>query len=180
MADHYQDGDGYSRYVAGDGRDKRNDATMPILQINNVCSIAELLLICRDMPAKIHYKEGQIIMIPGEVFCRWRGDDGHLCWKNIRYANTKTLRNHYRCSHRVETEANPTGGFSADYHSALDRWYTQVSSGQNPTWIPRSPSRQPPQNPPNPPPAAAASDAGNTSMTTNTSTTNNTPTTTQN
>ncbi|PKK47206.1 hypothetical protein CI102_9775 [Trichoderma harzianum] len=78
--------------------------------------------------------------MPGELFCRWRDEDGVLCDRYEPYFCRESLRYHYRYIHGREIPITGKSGFTTRYHNQLDRWYTQVANGEDPNWIPINPA----------------------------------------
>ncbi|KAL7954691.1 hypothetical protein V8C34DRAFT_293628 [Trichoderma compactum] len=96
------------------------------------------------MPPLQMNKQGQAIIVPGEIYCRWRGKNGRngrLCKRKARYSQENALHRHYQVVHKVEIEPRTMRGFTYAYHLELTEWYKQVMYGNQPHWIPRKPFR---------------------------------------
>ncbi|PNP59602.1 hypothetical protein THARTR1_00775 [Trichoderma harzianum] len=118
----YKNQMGYRIYAIGNGEGRRNARMMPPLQYSN---------------------EGKVIILPGEIYCRWRGPTGRICQKNTAFDHQAGLYLHYRRHHDLEPERRTVTGFTYAYNQELDEWYTQVSRGDKPNWIPKKPFRFP-------------------------------------
>ncbi|KAL7927465.1 hypothetical protein ACQKWADRAFT_325084 [Trichoderma austrokoningii] len=119
MAQTYKDTPIYRQYLNVDsatGRGERLDDLMPHLQYN---------------------ENGHPIIVPGEVYCRWRSDDGALCVKKNALSSTSALRTHYRGCQGCSPESRRTGSNNARQQQELHRWYRAVVNGEMPRWMPR-------------------------------------------
>ncbi|KAK1250594.1 hypothetical protein MKX08_010597 [Trichoderma sp. CBMAI-0020] len=119
MGQTYQDTPSYRQYLNADpvtGRGERLDHLMPHLQFN---------------------EDGQLIIVPGELFCRWRRDDGALCVKRTALSSSAALRKHYHGCHGSPIENRRNGSNTVMFQQELHRWYRAIVNGEMPRWVPR-------------------------------------------
>ncbi|KAL7939131.1 hypothetical protein V8C35DRAFT_326320 [Trichoderma chlorosporum] len=121
MSQAYKDWEGYQRYLTGTGNGEREDAKMPMLVKN---------------------EKNEAIIQAGEVFCRWDDGKGNLCGQNAPYPTPSALSQHYSYSHGLATQNREKGSITVGMQRQLDRWYTEISNGQKPTWIPGKPVKR--------------------------------------
>ncbi|UKZ62747.1 uncharacterized protein TrAtP1_003980 [Trichoderma atroviride] len=115
----YKDTPSYRQYLNVDpvtGRGERLDHLMPHLQYN---------------------EDGQLIIVPGELFCRWRSDDGALCVKGTALSSATALRKHYHGCHGSPTENRRHGSNTFEFQVELHCWYRAIVNGEMPRWVPR-------------------------------------------
>lgn len=76
---HYSSTEWYELYLHGGSRP--DDSLLPELQFD---------------------AQGNIMLVPGEVYCRFKHPDGAtpMCRDQHRFAHNKSLRGHYRAIHR--------------------------------------------------------------------------------
>ncbi|EGR49051.1 uncharacterized protein TRIREDRAFT_107197 [Trichoderma reesei QM6a] len=123
MPQTYKDKPAYKSYRAGNEAGERDDAKMPDLK-----------------------KDGndKVIIVPGEVFCRWRDEENGLCYRSAAFYSPSSLRNHYKKGHGLQVSDRGAGSKSVALQHQLNRWYSQVDAGAKPTWVPDELQTQPP------------------------------------
>ena len=81
MPQTYKDKPAYKSYRAGNEAGERDDAKMPDLKKDGVCFRIEPQSICNGTNAISGLQNDKVIIVPGEVFCRWRDEENGLCYR---------------------------------------------------------------------------------------------------
>ncbi|RSL73341.1 hypothetical protein CEP54_000316 [Fusarium duplospermum] len=79
-------------------------------------------------------QNNQIYMAPGEVYCRFRDADGHLCSNDGRFSQRRYLIMHYRKEHDLTVACNATNPSSVKGRALVAGWYKELIEGLQPSW----------------------------------------------
>ncbi|KAL7895715.1 hypothetical protein HDV63DRAFT_401017 [Trichoderma sp. SZMC 28014] len=89
------------------------------------------------MPRLLFSEGGRLLLVPGEVFCRWRNDDDTLCKRKHAFNSHSNLREHYMRVHGSRVKPRPVGScITREYHLKIRIWYNALVHGNKPFWIP--------------------------------------------
>ncbi|KAI9163142.1 hypothetical protein HJFPF1_04741 [Paramyrothecium foliicola] len=71
------------------------------------------------LPLAQHNSNGEVIIAPGELYCRFDAGLGMLCATSKQFYSESTLFNHYRHVHKAEVEKRECGGINGELDANL-------------------------------------------------------------
>ncbi|RSL80097.1 hypothetical protein CEP51_006834 [Fusarium floridanum] len=79
-------------------------------------------------------QNNQVYMAPGEVYCRFRDANGHLCSHDVRFSRRAYLIRHYKKAHGLSVVSNVTNATSIKGRALVAGWYKELMDGLQPSW----------------------------------------------
>ncbi|KAH8674902.1 hypothetical protein BGZ61DRAFT_536212 [Ilyonectria robusta] len=90
------------------------------------------------LPPLARNNDGLIFLAPGEVYCRFRFQNGTICPINWRFPTYHALHDHYSQAHGLELERLKSGALPADTRRDVEHWYKALMGNVVTVWTPRS------------------------------------------
>ncbi|EHK40038.1 hypothetical protein TRIATDRAFT_312962 [Trichoderma atroviride IMI 206040] len=92
-------------------------------------------------------QNGEVILIPGEIFCRYRDDNNRLCQFRLQqHKMAGGIRKHYIIYHLLPVERRSKSHERKHFTEQARRWYDEVVRGNFPLWVPRDADDTPIKN----------------------------------
>ncbi|PON30965.1 hypothetical protein TGAM01_v200385 [Trichoderma gamsii] len=91
-------------------------------------------------------ENGEVILLPGEIFCRIRDDNNDICPFVVDYRRRHGkggIRYHYRYAHNLPAEKRKLTHRYNHFLEKAARWYDEVVRAKMPLWLPRDATDSP-------------------------------------
>ncbi|KAM0252508.1 hypothetical protein ACHAP5_001156 [Fusarium lateritium] len=85
-----------------------------------------------DLPRLNVTEDGEVKIVPGEIYCRWRDAHNVIC--ELEFADERDLRAHYRDAHHLRYERRGPASLSRRENKHIGRWYYDTVRNREPNW----------------------------------------------
>ncbi|KAM0214390.1 hypothetical protein ACHAPQ_007871 [Fusarium lateritium] len=85
-----------------------------------------------DLPRLNVTEDGEVRIVPGEIYCRWRDAHNVIC--ELEFTEERDLRAHYRDAHNLRYERHGPAAMSSRENMHIGRWYYETVRNRMPNW----------------------------------------------